>query len=712
MKKILSFCLVIALLFVSFLVGNIYQTKDKIRINNIELVGDSFNFYVSHSQKSLSEELEFFKALSQEEGVSIFRTDRSNERVVKSVVFDEASFPFTAFHLKKSNLFSKSDSVYANFKTGKTSQVGEIPTFTKESQVSLQSMADYYKDTSLSPNGVYSIVSEGNFDKDKIVKKLGAFFMLDEKTLLDNPMNEAVGFVNQSLMIFVAILIGAVLVLAIVSTYVPLTELKKIGVKKLNGLSNASIFLDFTRFNFFLILIVSALIDIGALIYFNFHPEGFFVGLILAQLGILVLFCLINLLVYLIIKNVTINKMLKHFLNFRYGLVLSFVIKGLISLLITFLLVLISTEINAMFAERQIQKEWKSKGELLTVEYTTTSGQAYQDFLLDNGKNEQRVANLFKSLEKDLGAMYIRSYTVNPLENLGEANGNHPYKANESYELMKVNDNFIKTLSLKIEGQTIQAGQGQPVKEFFVPKSYQDSDKMTYLAQHILFSEIRSKDKEKVKMREIPVKVSYYDDQNFSTFTYNSETGYYFKKPIFIKVDSNHFTAFEESLFLATGENSPIKIENSEENRKQIEEIISKQDMNGFGVKFSTLHSIIGNRAWIYESGIQIASFILVFVFALSVFTSLFLLFCIMMSEKEKLAVYRILGISLWHRYQWLFTIFLAFYGIQFLVLLIFGKSLLVFPYLATIILIDGLITITTIIRKEKKSLPSLLKGE
>ncbi|AZZ60696.1 hypothetical protein DSM07_04850 [Oenococcus sp. UCMA 16435] len=84
MKRVTSACLLIALIFASFLVINVYETKDNIRVKNLGKTDHSFQFYITNTNKSASSELTFFKQLANKEHISIFRTDTQGKKLTLS----------------------------------------------------------------------------------------------------------------------------------------------------------------------------------------------------------------------------------------------------------------------------------------------------------------------------------------------------------------------------------------------------------------------------------------------------------------------------------------------------------------------------------------------------------------------------------------------------------------------------------------------------
>ncbi|MCV2505189.1 DUF1430 domain-containing protein [Melissococcus plutonius] len=100
MKKIVSAFLALMVIFSGFIVINLYQTKDQERLENIEQTSNSFKIYVSNTTQTPDKMLPFFQKLSDEKKISIIRTDFPKDKVLKSVIINQASFPFQNFFQK------------------------------------------------------------------------------------------------------------------------------------------------------------------------------------------------------------------------------------------------------------------------------------------------------------------------------------------------------------------------------------------------------------------------------------------------------------------------------------------------------------------------------------------------------------------------------------------------------------------------------------
>lgn len=709
MKKLTSLCLFIVLLFTSLLVINIYQTKDKINVNSLEMTPSSFNFYIKNSNKTLTEELTFLTELAKQEEVAIFRTDREDNVVIKSVIFNQQAFPFENFNLHPSDLFTNQNHLYASYSLNSSKQKGEIPTFDRRNQILLQTLSHYYQDSSKSLNGTYTIVSTKAFNKKKVLNHLTTFFEVSEKELLTEATHTAVGFVNKDLMIFSGLLMIFLLILTLVTIYTPLTEIKAIGVMKLNGLSDSLILSQFLKTNTAIIIGTASLINISCLFYFKVIPKHFLISLIFAQSSLLIFFFSLNFLTYLIIRKVTISKMLANFFDFKFGIWLCFLLKGAITILLTLLMIQISNTFDALMKQYHVNQSWQAQGDYLTLENYQLSGDDYQGFLLNNGHLEKKIARLLPELEQQLNGFYVNSDVYLAENYLDDADSNLSYEPTERFQVMQINYNFLESLAL--DDQLKQ----KTGRQFLIPKSYRSREEtLRYFCQQLLFENLSSQEQHQTLLTDIPISFSYYDDYaDFSVFTYNSDSLLTFDKPILMVFDNTSADPFETMLLTNTGLSNPLKIKNTAANRETLQQIIEEEQLTDLNLKFSTINSILGDQVSSLKMSITIFSLVLVAVFLLTICSSLFLLGCLIQSKKQKVAVYRLLGFNLFDRYALEIIIFASLYVIQLLTLLFLADSFIIaLPYGLLMLLIDLVITITGTLSLEKQNLARLLKGE
>ncbi|EKS17404.1 hypothetical protein HMPREF9318_01853 [Streptococcus urinalis FB127-CNA-2] len=149
--------------------------------------------------------------------------------------------------------------------------------------------------------------------KKKIIDELANYFKTDKHLLLKANSQSMASYINQSFIITLICFLLSLFILLLCATYQPLTQLKQIGIKKLLGHSHLSILSDYVLSNCLLIFITSVIFDLLCLMLLEVIPQYFFMSLIWGQLALIFFYLLTGLIVYFIIQQVTISKLLKGF---------------------------------------------------------------------------------------------------------------------------------------------------------------------------------------------------------------------------------------------------------------------------------------------------------------------------------------------------------------------------------------------------------------
>ncbi|MBD9367021.1 hypothetical protein IAP91_16785 [Leuconostoc mesenteroides] len=704
MSKIVKTILISTLLLTTVLVINLFKTQDAIRVQNIERTENSYNFYIKESNGiSLDSETNFFKKLSHDDHVTIFKTDKINSNVlVKSVVYDYNSFPYLQFGLKKSKLFENTHKVYTN---------NNIPTFFSNTKLKLQTLDQTYSDKSMSVIGQYTVVSNSS-NKNRTLTKISSFFNVNKKDIQEAPVTIKTGFINYTVIITSSIIIGVLIILFFINLIAPLNNLTTIGIKKLNGWSNIDIFVQTTLSNSLLILIVSFIIDSIVFISVTYHPNLFIISLIGSQFLIFVVYLLSNCMTYVVIQKITIKSLLKNFINLKVGVFVTYLLKSMIMISTIAILMLIGANFKALITNYQIDKDWKVYHNILTLDYVTASGTAGQELTNSSSQTEKKFVNIFNYLEKNVNAQYISTEKIVPSKNyfLSQKKYDTIYSESDYYNIAHVNDNYLKTTSLV---SYIPETNGQN-RTFLVPYKYKNSkQKIIKLAQNSVLEGTSFEIQQKLNADQIPVNILYYKN-DISIFPYNTSIKEKIKDPIFSVINQKNMSWVEKQMLSNSGvDNSPIKIKNSKYNLKEIQKAIDQQtDENRIMPKFSSIGSLLGNQIDSNKSILKVLGLILFALLGLNVFGSYFLTATIIQSKKQILAIQKLHGYKLKDRFSNEIIVFCSIYLIQIIVLSIFSKSLIVIPIVIFILLIDILMTFIFILKFENKNLNNTLRGE
>ena len=713
MQKVVKSILISTLVLTTLFIINIFKTQDIIRIQTIEKTDKSFNFFIKESRGiSLDSELTFLKQLSRDKKVTIFKTDEINTNtMMKSVIYDANSFPYQAFGLKKTNLFTNENTVYSNKSSQDHNANATIPTFLSPKTLKLQTLDKTYQDKSMSIVGAYTVVLSRN-NQIAVLAQLARFLGESTESLQKQTSQSRVGFVNYHLIILAVMILCLLLIMFAINFILPLHHIRAIGIKKLNGWSNSGIFWPEILENIGWIFGISFVVDIGLIIVFDFLPNLMMPTLIVVQLTIGLIYLASHLMTYLVIKNMTIHHLLKNFADFKIGVFITYTLKCLIMIATVGVLMLVGSNAKSLMTNYQMSKNWQPHQKTLTLDYLTTTGLAGQDLVNNTSENQKRFVDLFAQLEQSVAAQYINVEHVVPAKNyfLSQHHYAHLYQKSDEYNIVHINQNYLEAMQLPFPKAKLQGN----IRTFFVPEKYKaEQQKMTHLIQNSIFEGQAFKDQQHLDVNTVPFNIVYYK-ANIKVFPYNSNMPSQIKQPIFAFFNQQNMSWSEKELLANTGLNhSPIKITNTHNNLQAIQKVIRQQTGDSSIMpKFSSIGSLVGDQIDSNISSLQILGLILLALLLLNGFSSFFLTTTIIQSKRKILAVQKMHGYKVKDRYRWEIMIFVGIYVIQFITLATFSQSLLVLPIVILILLIDAAMALTFIRRLENKSLSATLRGE
>lgn len=706
LKKIITIFMMITLIVVNFLVVSIFQSIDYRRISEIEKTNFSFNFYLSNVNRTNQEHLTFLSELSKDQQISIVKTDQRNDIFVKSVIVDRPSFPFAQFDLENQELFDNEKNIYGNVQDFEGVFVGRIPTFYKGNKIVLQSLAHYYRESDKSINGVYTIVSLKKNDKQGIIKKLSEFYGIDQKKIVTANFGSVTSILTASLIYLLAVLVMTLLIVSMAIVYVPLTEVKKIGVMKLLGHSEKNIFFTFTKQTVLYMLILSVLFDLFFFFSQPYIPKKIMMTFVIAQLSLILLFLALNSMTYLIIRKVTASKMLKNYLELKVGVVVAYVLKALLMGVVTVIFLQISLSIDELIQNYQTSQNWQEVSQYLTIEMDRIMPGNQLDLSTSNPVQEQQTANAFRGFEEELKAMYISSSKVDPGSFQFAAEEGPTYQLSQEYELVTMNYNFLESLPIKHQRSDSET------REFLIPESNRELEDWPLFARTLLYQSMSNQEQEGLGgVENIAVKISYYPDQNFSLFPYHSDYPENFKKPILVVFDSKNQTIGELRALQTTGINNPLKIVNSKQNRQRIKELLTVNGITEIVPQFSTIDSILTTQLSFAKGSLIVTVSILLVISLLSCAASSLLMYLVIKSERTKLITYTLLGFKVKDKYKNQWRILLALSSVQVIFIGFFSQSILITVSLLCVLGLDLLLTWRLLRFQEKKNLVTSLKG-
>lgn len=692
MKKMLSISLAIAMICTSLIILNLYRTAEIKRVNDIEMTDSSFKFYVKNTTKTDDETLKFFKNISNQYTVSIVKTDITNKGVLKSVILNKETFPNFQISHKRIDFDVQNNKVYTN---------KDIPIFFDVKQIEIQSMNQYFKDSTKSINGTYSITSTHEINKEAIMNNLSEFFNQSIDDLNTPSTFLKVGIVNQNLIVSGVIISLCLVIIVIGSIYNPINNLKLIGVKKLLGFSNQTIFLETVAPLILILISVGLIMDVLFLFSIKNSSLKFFAYVFISQFSLILIYVIISLIVQVFVNKITVVSMLKNFSNFNLGLYVSYGVKIIVVSLLCVLVTGISLNMKDMFTQLNYQKIWEQNGKnYVTVENYIPSDRLWENIQLRNSESIDFFYNLYTNIRNETSVEYVRSEQLSPSKIFNMSN----FTNLNSMPVMYVDTTYLENAGLfKDELNQIKAN---PQKNFFIPKKY-ESEETTLLAKELYKSLFSFEEQKNINSQDLSVNIIFYDE-DISTFSYMDSPNL-FINPLFVLVDDDHML-FEEKAYLSdTGLSNPMKIKKTANLNEKLSKIVNNLD-NQTKINFSTLSSIKATNIDSIKDGIKNISILSFILGVLNISISTFIVSIVFLTKRDKLMVTKFLGWKLFDRYKPIIYIFTLIYLFPIITLFVTASPIIVLMIFWAYIFLDIMLLLVFAYFHEKKRLNLAMK--
>lgn len=699
MKKISHLCMFLLLLCTTFFVFNVNYTREAVRIREMGKTVDSLDLYLKDINEPAASVLRFFEDVSKEYKVSIIKTD-SGDEVIKSGVFDKDTFPYQEFGISSLDFTTDGEGVYSNKEI--SNKLGTIPTFLKAKPIQLMTFQTYIKDTSRSLNGRYTITSTQEMDKDRIVQRWSDFFKIDQATLLEPTYKSAVEVINRDLLLSAIVFVLAILLLVLVTVYQPMMEMKRVGVQKLLGFQSGAILAGFVKTNFYLLLGGSLIIDLGLFLVLDYRPKLLFPSLLLSQFLLLQLYLFISWLTYLMIQKMTVSSMLKGFSSVKLGLIFNYVMKIGTTILLTALLIGVGRSLEQENKELAYQQQWVSQGNYLTLETFKLNDNLWQEELAGSGKSTDYFYQFYQDLLAKIQVNYVRSASL-PIKPVIKAEQVQHYQLPDKVDVYYANRQFLESKGFKLPDVGTK-------KVMLFPASAKGQEgKNQFLGKSIAYLSMRYEDQQKQTIEDMDVEIAYYEG-DWSFFPYNNERKENLHNPIISLVNDQDMMWEEKTRLSTTGLNNPMKVENTEQNQKEITELVEKLS-DGNYLKFSSIQAIQQEKVDSYRDAVLNLNILFALFGLLSMMISYFLLVTTFLLKRRDIITKKFMGWKLVDRYRPLLVLLLLGYSLPLLVLIFFAHALLPLLLFAGFTCLDILFVLGLASRMEKRSLVELLKG-
>jgi hypothetical protein len=697
MKKIIAFIISSILIILSFIIFNIFQTRESFTLKNIENTDFFKQFYIYNSNVSNQDFSDELKKLSSKYKVSFVHNSNNYNHefaTVKSVIPYEKTFPFKNFSLNPQNFFQNKNKTYSNFKINNKNNKLILKTFSNSNKLLIQSF-DKYLNNGGSITGVYTATSNAYFDTQKLINEIASFQGKKSADLLTVQQGFSNSFLNQTVIISTILVIILLGILFVVSGNIVAYQSKKIGIKKILGFSNHKIFFSETSFGYLTSIIIASIILIFFVFYIKKPDHLFFVSLLFGYLIFLIIYSIMNILIFSSLERTSLASVVKNASVFKSGLFISYAVKTLYILFLTFFLISTGQYLTLIYQQWSYEKSYKNYQSYLAISDYKMDNNLISDWSLNTNNLTSNVGNeVFNYLNQNTNVLYAKGSILS-----------------SNYYLLSVNSNYAKQIGINANTKN---------SVYYLP------EKLRFKESRI-FKELQKNNTDNMNDKQ-KINIKYYKnirpvftfDSEYSSpkqisnqqittenNTFNNGGGIYQKNPI-ILVNDMQKGLITDNQYL----NNPFKLENTKSNRLAIKKLNQLlYDKYKVKVKFTKISLILSDMKNDLMYTFKFVSSGLILIFFVSIIMSVFWVNSIISNNKKKIAIQKMLGIGIWRRYKNIYIYLSVITVTQMITVGLIGKNLISILIVIGINMADILIILFTIKKIERQKIFNYLKG-
>ncbi|MGX7141784.1 hypothetical protein [Enterococcus saccharolyticus] len=712
MKKTITVIMSLILVVSSLVFTLYYKEKDINNIENIGRLNNSFEIYIKNSKMNANQGLTTLESIARKYDASIIRTDeiyRNNILTIyKSGIFAENYFETLDINLRSGRLPNDKDEIIATYKTENSNQVGLINDMFNDTPLVFGPLQAFFKDNNTSINGKYTIVVE---DKESFLNSISTEFDLDKADLLNIPYFKEY---KQGVIFYILIGIVAILVLLLMMVifFEPLSNLKLIGVLKLQGFTNLHALRILTK-NQLIIPIILLIMSIP--IHFFLIPNvtiEYLVYLIFLQILILIFYNACLLFSLIIIDTYKLSNMIKNYFNTKLTLYFNYLCKFIIFTILILIIPSVSSGINMLIENLNVQSIYEEQKKYVTLSNYEYTGNEFQESLDNNRILSNKVLNFFKTLEKNSDAEYMFSEKLLPIDldpiNTKEYKDIH-FKSNDFYHVVQANWNYINKFNLINKNNIISNSFN-----LLVPINQKSETKKieAFIKPHI--NSYIEESKRYTSIDEIPVTILYYYE-DIELFSNNIEliddNKGLLNNPIILLMDEYSLTA-NNSRLLDSAISNPLKIINTENHLDNIQKAITQHNLEDNNLKLTDAFSA-GYKTQLDQIKISTSVMIIVLLLFLCIssLSSFYISLITIITQRKELLVSRFLGYSFLDRYKRQIVNVLIIYIFGTIESIVLGVSILSLIIYLTMLVLDFSILSFMLKKQDSLLLSTSLKG-
>lgn len=658
-------------------------------------------------EDSATERLESF---CQQLDCSIIREDYIDEEgkqiLFRSGIYAPNYWEQAGFNLRKGHLPQNETEFLATFETGDPNQCGLVRDLFSDMPAVFQTLRP--DNPYLDQPGTYYLA--GNSDnKEEFIEKLANWLNIpaSDLTAASYRKEYAAGPIK---------LIGAgtavlILLFGLMAAFYPFTQTRKTGLLRLQGWKEVSIWKELYTPVLGWCLLMIAAVTIFLITLTGEWDFTFVFRVILAESGLWLCLVLLSTASFLVLRKFTIESLLKGQSANR----MAYYCAGGVKLAALSILVLLIPAVlqigEGIFREIQAMQAWRNAAKELTVTGFQYTDNEFQQMLNGEDTIRQKLSRFFFELEKTADAGYVNCQSYGPeffsMPYFSQYSRTELEEESEIFAVF-VNANEMERyrdkLGLSLDMFDPRAGHEEIT--ILLPDTY-SVQKAELAKAAILYSWSVSNETPATDV------LQWHPDGQpvFMPDTHLIDQGNGFvTDPVFVCLNDQALA--KVGVFVNQAPNNPLRIEDTEANRKAIEAAMVNAGLGENQLKLESLYDA-GFKPLMqtYFNSLLMACAAVLFLLFVSLAASCILLLVVMEFRKKELFVFRFLGYPLTGRYQKEFSESLLIWFLAFCLLIVRGINWKSFGVLLIFLSIDLLAWIVMVGKMERKSSVLMLKG-
>ena len=748
MKTVMKINSILIILFVISLTFFNFKNSDSQYWDSWGKNDYSQDIYLKNTGYSGEDLFNMLSNLAQEFEVNIIKHDYLNydnqTMIVKSIYMaDDTDDLFSNDTLKKGTWLSsdnKNNEYLSSSKSYTTKSIGNIFDFLGDDYFEIWTLNKLESERG-TLDGDYTIRATNTNSIDQFIAE---FSYRSDISINDLTTQNAFSSIGASPIEALCLfgLVASFVLYGLMCLFYGINNSKKIGIMKLIGIKNITIWSDLVISIIKSVAISALVINILIVLLIKNLTMDFLITLFIIQIGFILLIILFSSIVYFIIKSNRISDLIKNRKMQKPIICLSYTVKYTILFVVLIFASCISSSLLKVSDEYTKIEDWKSVGDLAVL-VNVNIGDDGASIMQGDLKLSEDFAGYYEYLNSK-GAIYalqsvytphaqLKSKYIEETDSYDYVDYFNPDLVSVGYSdiVMSVNTNYLKRFPILDEDQNQIVVNENQARTILIPKTREnEADVLIDLYKSAYIADLENIDiRYGVEDNEVPnVEINYviYEPDPSGYFAFSTEyedSNYLIKEPIFVVLTDDGITLTEKGNILVQGINAPLKINledvsSSEYNNNLLDET-SKFNLDDNQLKYMAIEEIFATQIIALELLAKQLSIAIIMLFIIMSGVSYQLTQEIFKVSKQKICVKKLYGYSFFDRYNKLILANVV------TVIILGGLAIIIAPnlvqmtiniysiFIVSILAIIDLLMMLVIIKYfENKSVSQVVKGE